>query len=307
MEEIIFSIIIPAYNEEEGIGKTCSELCRELDFTTTEVIVVNDGSTDRTAESVSEYEHIRLVSHRKNCGYGSGIRTGTKAACGKYVIWYDADGQHRPEDLKKVMDALQKEDLDYCIGVRGGDSYEESNRKLGKWILKKFIRMVAGEQVKDFNSGLRGFRREILMCYLPLLPKGFGASTVTTLLMMEQEFYGMEVPIRVRRRIGKSSVRQFRDGMRTMALIFDISLLFRPFQVFGTIGLTLFVAGLIYGIGKALLVGFGMPILAFTMMSLGIQIICIGVLSNQISSMRKERFYTLYENESKRGMNSNEL
>lgn len=299
MEKIIFSIIIPAFNEEEGIGKTCDELCSTLDFTTTEVIVVDDGSTDRTAQIVSGFPQIRLVSHRKNCGYGSGIRTGTKAARGTYVIWYDADGQHRPEDLKKVMDALQKDDLDYCIGVRGGDSYEENNRRLGKWVLKKFIRMVAGEHVKDFNSGLRGFKREVLTCYLPLLPKGFGASTVTTLLMMEQEFYGAEVPICVRQRIGKSSVRQFRDGMRTMALIFDITLLFRPFQVFGTIGLTLFLAGLVYGIGKALLVGYGMPIFAFTMMSLGIQIICIGVLSNQISSMRKERFYTLYEHGSK--------
>lgn len=306
MEKIIFSIIIPAFNEEEGIGKTCCELCETLDFSTTEVIVVDDGSTDRTAQIVSGFKHIRLISHRKNCGYGSGIRTGTKAARGEYVIWYDADGQHRPEDLKKVMEHLKKNDLDYCIGVRGGDSYEESNRKLGKWVLKKFIRMVIGENVKDFNSGLRGFRREILLCYLPLLPKGFGASTVTTLLMMEQEFYGEEVPICVRQRIGKSSVRQLRDGMRTMALIFDISLLFRPFKVFGTIGLTAFIAGLIYGIGKALLVGYGMPVFAFTMMSLGIQIICIGVLSNQISSMRKERFYTLYEYENKQEIN-NEL
>lgn len=297
MENVIFSIIIPAFNEEEGIGKTCCELCEALDFSTTEVIVVDDGSTDRTAQIVAGFKQIRLISHRKNCGYGSGIRTGTKAARGEYVIWYDADGQHRPEDLKKVMQALEQNDLDYCIGVRGGDSYEESNRKFGKWILRKFICMMERENIKDFNSGLRGFRRKILMCYLPLLPKGFGASTVTTLLMKEQEFYGMEVPICVRQRVGKSSVRQLRDGMRTMALIFDISLLFRPFQVFGTIGLAMFVAGLVYGIGKALFVGYGMPILAFTMMSLGIQIICIGILSNQISSMRKERFYTLYEHD----------
>lgn len=295
MENIRFSVIIPAYNEQEGIGKTCRELCDAVDFNETEIIVIDDGSTDKTAEIVSEFEQIRLIRHRKNRGYGSGIRSGTKAARGEYVIWYDADGQHRPEDLKKIMDRLVEDNLDYCIGVRGGDSFEESNRRFGKWMLKKFIRLVIGENVKDFNSGLRGFKREILMCYLPLLPRGFGASTVTTLLMLEQEFYGEEIPIRVRQRIGKSSVRQIRDGLRTMSLIFDMSLLFRPLKVFGTIGGLMVLVGLLYGIIKAFVVGFGIPVLGLLLVCLGIQIICIGIVAKQISSMRKERFYTLYE------------
>lgn len=295
MNAIKVSVIIPAYNEEGAIGKVCRELIEYLDMEESEIIVVDDGSTDNTAKIVEQIRSVRLVRHRKNRGYGSGIRTGTKEAKGDIVVWYDADGQHRPEDLLQVIQKMQEENLDYCIGVRGKDSFQEKSRRLGKSVLRLFLRVVTGEESSDFNSGLRAFRRKLLLCYLPLLPKGFGASTVTTLLMQQQEFVGGEVPIKTLARTGKSTVKQFRDGFRTMGLIMNVILLFRPMKVFGSFGLFFFLLGAVYGIYCAFTIGLGIPVLSASLMIFGLQLICFGVLSHQISSMRMENYYNLYE------------
>ncbi|MCD7737254.1 MAG: glycosyltransferase family 2 protein [Lachnospiraceae bacterium] len=297
MGEIKASIIIPAYNEELSIAGVCQELLECLDMSQTEIIVVDDGSTDRTGEIAEQFSQIRTIHHRRNRGYGAAIRTGTKEAQGEIVAWYDSDGQHRPEDLLKVIKRMTEENLDYCICISGGNSYEEKSRKFGKWILRVFLRMMTKESIHDFNSGLRAFKRKILLCYLPLLPAGFGASTVTTLLMKEQAFIGGEVEITVKPRIGKSTVKQIRDGLRTMGLILNIIILFRPLVIFGAIGSFVLVASLAYGIYCALTVGLGIPVLSSIGIFLGLELICLGLISHQISSMRRENYYYLYENQ----------
>lgn len=233
---------------------------------------------------------MRLINHRKNKGYGAAIKTGIRESRGDLIVWYDADGQHRPEDLYKLIAKMQEEDLDYCIGIRGGDSYEDRNRRFGKKILKSFLNFVVKEELKDFNSGMRGFKRSVIMPYLSLLPDAFGASTVTTLLMLEQEYYGGEVDITVRKRTGKSSVRQIRDGFRTIGLILQIIVLFQPMRILGKAGLAMCGVGALYGILRAFQWSNGVPILASILIIFGFQLICFGVLSDQISKMRKQEY-----------------
>lgn len=289
------TIIIPAYNEAMGIKDTLIEL-EESISDDCEILVVDDGSTDDTYEIVNtlsqevEYSNITCIRHRRNKGYGSAIVTGCRHANGAYIAWYDADGQHRPEDLVALLNKIKEEDLDYCIGIRTEDSYCDKSRILGKTILKWLVNVMAKEPMGDFNSGMRVFKREILMKYLPLLPKRFGASTVTTFIMQEANYVGGELPIVVRKRVGKSTVKQFRDGMTTISLIINIIILFRPKEIFGTIGIFIVLLGTIYGIVSAVVEGLGIPVLSAIVIGFGIQILFYGVISSQISQMRLERF-----------------
>lgn len=299
MESKSVSIIIPAYNEAAAIGMVLSELLSETakwEGETVEIVVINDGSSDETAQIVGAVEGVRLINHRKNKGYGAALKTGIREATGDIIAWYDADGQHRPEDLLKVITKMNEEDLDYCIGIRDKDSYEEKSRRFGKNVLKRILCFITKEELKDFNSGMRAFKKEVILPYLSLLPDTFGASTVTTLLMLEQEFYGGEVNITARKRTGKSSVKQVRDGFRTIALILQIIILFQPMRILGKCGIIMCAAGGLYGIWRAVQWSNGIPTLASILIVFGFQLICFGVLSDQISKICKQVYEKRYIN-----------
>lgn len=283
------SVVIPAFNEGLAIGDFLAKLSAEPALAQAELIVVDDGSGDDTAQKVAAFDRVHLIRHSLNRGYGAALTTGMRHASRDFVVWVDSDGQHRLEDLVSVARELVTAKLDYCIGVRGTNSHHDPSRKLGKWILRLFVQIAAGRNITDFNSGLRGFRREVISRYLHLLPRGFGASTTTTLLMMEGAYLGRELPIIVQARIGKSSVRQLRDGMRTLALVLRIFLLFKPLQFFGSIGLALTLSGLAYGLGSALSSGLGFPVLGAVVLLSGLQTLFIGLVMDQISAMRRER------------------
>jgi hypothetical protein len=156
--------------------------------------------------------------------------------------------------------------------------------------LKLAVVLAAGQAVKDFNSGLRGFKREVIKRYLHLLPRGFGASTTTTLLMLERGYLGKEVPITARNRYGTSSVNPLSDGIKTLVLVLRIFLLFKALFFFGGIGLVFILVGTVYGVIKARLVGLGFPVLSSVLIVFGIQAIFFGLLADQISALRREKF-----------------
>lgn len=284
------SVVLPAFNEGQAIGATLELLCRNPELSEAELVVVDDGSTDDTAATVAKFSQVRLDRHEVNKGYGAALVSGMHLATRDYVIWMDADGQHQVGDLVAVMRRLVERDLDYCIGVRDPSSHQDRRRLLGKWILRQVVRLAARRNVADFNSGLRGFRRSVIRSYLHLLPKGFGASTTTTLIMLERNYHGSEVPITVRPRIGKSSVKQVRDGLRTLTLILRIFLLFKPLHFFGSLGLLMVLAGVAYGLWSALVEGLGFPVLGAVVLLSGVQTMFLGLIMDQISAMRRERF-----------------
>lgn len=285
------TVIIPAYNESAGIGDTLKELAESVsdEF---EILVIDDGSSDNTYDIVQNigYSNVRCVRHRRNRGYGAAIKTGCRNAAGEIIVWYDADGQHRPEDLLAVIEKMKTEKLDYCIGIRDRNSHCDRNRKFGKFILTKIVNILAKEPVKDFNSGLRAFKKNILLRYLPLLPDRFGASTITTFIMMETEHVGGTCEITVRPRVGTSTVKPIRDGIRTLSLIMNIIILFRPREVFGTVGLLSIAVGVLYGVIHAFRNGLGIPVLAAVVCIFGIQAFFFGAISSQISQLRLERY-----------------
>lgn len=282
------AVLIPAFNEEAGIGRTLAELtaaCPQV-----EIIVVDDGSSDRTAELARSVDGVRVLSHARNRGYGASLKTAIRATNRRFVAWYDADGQHRPEDLLAVVAPVLKGEKDVVIGVRGRDSAQVRDRVLGKAVLGWVARLVSGERIPDLNSGLRCFRRSVVARYMHLFPDGFSASTTSTLMVLKRGYRVGYVPIVVKQRVGVSTVRILSDGFATLQLIMRIIVLFEAFKVFAILGALLLVPGLIYGFTVAFLRGEGFPTLAGTAVVAGMLTFFMGILADQVVELRKERF-----------------
>lgn len=282
------SIVIPAYNEQAAIGDTLA--CLRVACPAAEIVVVDDGSMDDTRGAVLNTPEVRIVSHRANRGYGAALKTGIRLATRPFIAWYDADGQHHPEDLLAVAAPVIAQEHDVVIGVRGAQSAVQHQRVPGKWLLGWVARIVSQERIPDLNSGLRCFRRDLLLRYLHLLPDGFSASTTSTLLMLKRGYRVGYVPIVARSRIGHSTVKIVRDGVRTLQLIVRIVVLFEAFRVFSVLGLMMLVPGVVYGLVVALARGQGFPTLAGTAIIAGLLTFFIGIVADQVVELRKERF-----------------
>jgi glycosyltransferase involved in cell wall biosynthesis len=280
------TVIIPAYNEEEGLPPTLQALKAEPRLSACKVIIIDDGSTDKTAEVARAVEGVMVLQHKNNLGYGAGIKTGTRHAETPYVAWFDADGQHRPQDLADMFEAAKKGHYDAVFGNRSSGSAVVKSRVVGKAVLGIVANSVANMKIPDINCGLRIFRRELLAGYLPLLPDGFSASTTTTLLFIKRNRHFLFHPIVTVERIGKSTVKQVRDGMRTLALMMRILFLFSAFKAFASVASLFLAFGLVYGTTIAIINKQGFPVLAELLSIVGVIIFCFGIISDQISALR---------------------
>ncbi len=280
------TVLIPAFNEEEGLPPTLQSLLKEPRLAGARVIVIDDGSTDKTAEVARRFERVEVLRHKNNQGYGAGIKSGTRHATTRYVAWFDADGQHRTEDLVSLYETAVREHYDAVFGKRTADSAFVRSRVLGKKVLSIVANSVAEQKIPDLNCGLRVFRRELLAGYLPLLPEGFSASTTTTLLFIKRNRHFSFEPITVSPRVGTSTVKQVRDGLRTLHLMMRILFLFQAFKTFSIVAGLFFVTGLAYGSTIAILRGQGFPVLAELLCIVGVIVFCFGIVSDQISALR---------------------
>ena len=174
------SIVIPAFNEAAAIGPVIEQL--RARFPESELIVIDDGSKDATAQ-IAEKAGARVIRHPRNRGYGAALRTGTTQATRDYVLFCDSDGQHSADDVGRIMEA--GDDCDMVVGARTQVSHVPMSRRPGKFILAKFADYLAGEKIPDLNSGLRMIRREVLIKYLHLMPHGFSFSTTSTFAFLK--------------------------------------------------------------------------------------------------------------------------
>lgn len=225
------TIIIPAYNEEGAIGETIEELIRSGIPGRYEVIVVDDGSTDRTAEVVARYPEVRLVRHPANRGYGAALKTGSRHARSEKLVFMDADGQHSPDRIDEIVRLLDRYLM--VIGERDPASRQAPTRLAGKKFIRWLGEYLVREKLPDFNSGFRGFRRAYLRSILGILPNGFSFSTTSTLAAIKQGVEYGTVSIHARERKGRpSTVRFLRDGGKTALLVLRIIMMFNPLRIF---------------------------------------------------------------------------
>lgn len=274
------SIILPAKNEASAIGTTVAGI-REL-FPEAEVLVVNDGSTDNTVE-VAEQAGAKVVHHPYSKGNGAAIKTGARAATGDILVFMDADGQHDPADIPRLLDRLE-EGHDMAVGAR----QKGSQASVGRGVANKFYNWLAtymaGHKIEDLTSGFRAVRASKFREFLYLLPNGFSYPTTCTMAFFRAGYSVAYEPIHAAQRIGKSHIRLVRDGIRFLLIIFKIGTLYSPLKLFAPIAALLFgLASLWYGYTYINMNRFtNMSALLYTG---SVMIFLMGLISEQITAL----------------------
>jgi glycosyltransferase involved in cell wall biosynthesis len=273
--------VIPVYNERDAISGTLRELLGRGLEKRHEIIVVDDGSTDGSAEAVEAFGAVRLVKHSRNRGYGAALKTGLRQARTDKVIFMDGDGQHSPDGIEEVVRLLDTYPM--VIGERGSDSRQDRSRLLGKRLVRVLGEYLLDEKLPDYNSGFRGFQRSAILPILGILPSGFSFSTTSTLAFIKQGYEYATIPIHVAPRAGRpSTVRFFRDGIRTALLVLRIVMLFHPLKIFFPASCLFGALGVGWGLVGALVSG-RVPNSAVMTAVLGMFLFFIGLLADQIS------------------------
>ena len=239
------SIVIPAYNEEDGVAHVVTELRQVLEqhFITAEIIVVDDGSKDHTAQAALA-AGARVLRHRSNRGYGAALKTGITAATNQYIVITDADGTYPSEYIPEMLAHLEHADM--VTGARIGRKVKiPLIRRPAKWVLNRLANYLTSSHIPDLNSGLRAFRRNVAMQYFTILPDQFSFTTTITLAMHCDRYAVTYLPIDYRGRRGRSKIVPW-DAASFLVLILRTSMLFRPLRVF----LPLILVCLSYGLTK---------------------------------------------------------
>jgi len=281
------SLVIPAFDEGMAIGAVVEEFRGLLgrigrDY---ELIVVDDGSTDDTAEQAARLG-ATVVRHERNRGYGAALKTGIRRSHYGLVAIADADGQHNARQLGDLLAGLG--DADVAIGARGAGSHLPLTRRPGKLILKWVANWVTGSPIPDLNSGLRVMRREVILDSMHLAPDGFSFSTTTTIAFQHAGMLIHWVPITTPSRIGRaSSVSVVRDGLKTLLLIVRIVVLFAPLRIFLPVSAFLFVIGAISSV-YGLLTDFNIGDKDVIILLSSLMIFFFGIVSDQLASIRRE-------------------
>lgn len=238
------SIILPAKNEAESLEKLLPELRQQ--FPDEEIIVVNDGSTDKTVD-VCKQNNVNVISHVYSMGNGAAIKTGARNATGNILVFMDADGQHSPDDINRLVEKIN-EGYDMAVGARQLDSHASLTRRFGNTIYNRLASMMTGHPILDLTSGFRAARTRHFRKFLYLLPNKFSYPTTSTMAFFRSGLPVGYIPIKAMNRSGerKSHIRLFHDGFRFLIIIIKIGALFSPMRFFLPISSVLFITGLCY-------------------------------------------------------------
>lgn len=274
------SIVLPAKNESAAIGTTVSGICQH--YPDAEVIVVNDGSTDNTAQ-VAEAAGARVIHHPYSKGNGAAIKSGTRAATGDVIVFMDADGQHDPADIPRLLAKLE-EGHDMVVGARQAGSQASVGRGLANGFYNRLATYMTGHKVEDLTSGFRAVRTSRFKEFLYLLPNGFSYPTTSTMAFFRAGYSVAYEPIHAAQRIGKSHIKPVQDGMRFLLIIFKIGTLYSPLKLFAPIAAFAFaLASVWYGYTFASIGRFtNMSALLYTG---SVMIFLMGLISEQITAL----------------------
>jgi glycosyltransferase involved in cell wall biosynthesis len=284
MTEANVSVVIPAFNESQNIGELIQQIKQRYpDF---EIVVVDDGSADNTAEVATD-AGARVYSHPYNIGNGAAIKSGIRVATGDILVFMDADGQHDPEDIKKMLEYMPE--FDMVVGERIRGSQASICRALGNRVYNWLGSYVTKFKIKDLTSGFRAVKVDIARSFLHMLPNTYSYPTTITLGVLRSGWSIKYMPIETnRRQSGKSSIRLFRDGVQFFMIIIKICTLYSPMRVFLPVSFLMFLLGVARYVFSYLTEG------RFTNMSALLFVSCViifmmSLISEQICQMRFER------------------
>ncbi len=279
------SVIIPAYNEEEGIAGVLEGLKRLLNSEAYkrdqyEILVVDDGSEDDTGRLAEEAEGIRIIRHAENRGYGAAIKTGIRNSRFDILAIIDADGSYPAQALGELIAGGNEYDM--IVGVREGSRASVPwIRRPAKLFLTWLARYLARCRIPDLNSGLRVFKKERAQEFFHLLPSGFSFTTTLTLAMLCNDYLVKWVPIDYRPRKGSSKIRPLKDTLSFITLIVRTILYFNPLRVFLPVSGALLFIGIGVGLAEAILIR-NVTTVALMFILTGVQVGVIGLLADLI-------------------------
>ena len=274
------SIIIPAKNEAESLPKFLTRLlsvCPDA-----EVLLVDDGSTDTTAE-IAEGLGVTVVSHAYSMGNGAAIKTGARRAKGDVLVFMDADGQHNPDDIERLVAKFQ-EGYDMVVGARDSDTHASVGRRFGNAVYNTMASWITEQKILDLTSGFRVADAAKFREFIQLLPNKFSYPSTITMAFLRSAYSVAFVSIRAGKRAGKSHLNPILDGYRFLIIRFKVATLFSPLKVFVPVSFLFFFLGLSYYlftyISDARFTNMG--VLLFTT---SVLIFFIGLVSEQITTL----------------------
>lgn len=242
MDPRIVSIVIPARNEAASLKTLLPELRRR--YPESEILLVDDASNDETGD-ICQCHGVSRIVHPYRMGNGAAVKTGARAARGQVLVFMDADGQHRPEDIHRLLEKLD-EGYDMVVGARDAGSQAGAHRAIANSFYNRLASWMVGQKVEDLTSGFRAVKAEKFRKFLYLLPNGFSYPTTITMSFFRAGYPVAYVPIVAPPRIGKSHLRLFRDGTRFLLIIFKIGTLYSPLKLFVPLSAVFFLTGLGY-------------------------------------------------------------
>jgi glycosyltransferase involved in cell wall biosynthesis len=282
----LISIIIPAYNEADSIREVIEDVRKGFASHKVEILVIDDGSNDQTAE-MAKKGGAKVIQHLHNKGYGASLKSGIRAAAGQFMLFLDADGQHRAVEALKLIDAASSTSADMVVGQRSKMMHSPLWRMPGKWVLGWMANYLTRRRIPDLNSGLRLINREVALRYMVLCPNGFSFSTTITMVLINRGFEVLYVPFEINKRKGKSTV-SLSTGLDTLLLIIRIATLIDPLRIFIPLSLLIAFIGIAWGIPYALM-GNGVSIGSMLAIVTSVLLFSIGLISDQISQLRLEK------------------
>ncbi len=276
------SVVIPAFNEEEGIAVVVRGVLAQHPWR--EVLVVDDGSTDQTAAR-AQAAGARVVRHPYNKGNGAAVKTGLREAQAEVVLLMDADGQHAPEDMERLVAPVGVYDM--VIGARSATD-QTATRAFGNALFKSLASWLTGREIPDLTSGFRAVKRSLMLEILHLLPNGFSYPTTSCLAFLKAGHNLTFQPVTARKRAGQSKIRLLRDGVRFVLIIFKIVTLYSPLKVFFPISAGSFLLGAGYGLWNVYAFG-KIPTGSALLIQFSVMVFLFGLISEQIAASQERK------------------
>lgn len=274
------SIVIPAKNEAQNLESFLPRLMAQVEEY--ECIVVNDGSSDNT-ETICKQHGIKVINHPYSKGNGAAIKTGARAASGDIIVFLDGDGQHRPEDIPRLLEELDK-GYDMVVGARDRESQADSYRALANGIYNSLSSTITGHRILDLTSGYRAVRAEKFREFLYLLPNGFSYPTTCTMAFFRAGYSVSYIPIKTEQRLGDSHISLFKDGIRFLIIIFKVASLYSPLKIFIPASVGFFATGCAYYLYTFSTMGRFTNMSAVLFMT-AVLVFLIGLVSEQVTTL----------------------
>ncbi len=282
------SIIIPVFNEAGRLLELLNNI-RALQLASSEIIVIDDGSTDGSADAAMA-GRANVIRHPYNIGNGAAIKSGIRAARGRLLVLMDGDGQHRPEDIPKLI--AESRNYDMVVGARAKGSKRRFHRYAANVVYNLFASYVTRFKVKDLTSGFRLLSRLDALRFIDLLPNTFSYPTTLTLAFLRSGLTVKYVPIQTLYRAGQSKISLVTDGVRFLLIITKIATLFSPFRVFLPVSIFFFIGGMTNYI-YTYVTTHRFTNMSVFLLTTAVIIFMLGLISEQIALLRMERLSSL--------------